>query len=651
MSIRQKLILLVAVPLIGLIYLTGLKTVEMFELNSKIEKTGDLVKISQMISKVVHETQKERGATAGYIGSGGDEFGDTLASQRSKTNKQINSFKRFLSQKISDYSPEIQKKLKDILRDMNKMKDIRKQTDSLSISLKEAISYYTKLNKDLLNIVALAARYSPENDISKNLAAYNSFLKAKERAGIERAVLSGTFARGEFAPGMFKKAVSLVAEQNAYLDDFLQIASDDVKKLYFTKIKDPSFKEVERMREIAFSKDGDFGVDPKVWFDTITKKINVLKEIDDTIAKIIESEIHKSSSNAVFVIGASVFIVLLALIFSFVISSDIQKRILNLRDTILHVAKTKNFNLKPDKIEKDELGEMKRSFFELIEATSKTLVEAKANAEETRKDSVEIKKILTKIYENIQEESNFLLNGMKEADVIKEELKESVNSSLNSQEDMKKAYKILKDMQNQILVMIEKINSNADLEISLAQKLKQLSDDAEQIQDVLKVISEIAEQTNLLALNAAIEAARAGEHGRGFAVVADEVRQLAEKTQKSLIEINSTVNVIVQAINDTSENMNANVKDIEELSEYSNSVQKEIEDINKATKITAESLDMSAKAINEASKKVESFIAQINSVKQLSTLNEKSVKVADKVAEDLSHSANRLDESLEQFKL
>ncbi|NPA82636.1 MAG: hypothetical protein GXO31_08500, partial [Epsilonproteobacteria bacterium] len=273
------------------------------------------------------------------------------------------------------------------------------------------------------------------------------------------------------------------------------------------------------------------------------------------------------------------------------------------------------------------------------------------NAEETKKDTIEIKKILTKIYENIQKESNFLLNGMKDADVIKEELEESVNSSLNSQEDMKKSYEILKEMQKQILVMIEKINSNADLEISLAQKLKQLSDDAEQIQDVLKVISEIAEQTNLLALNAAIEAARAGEHGRGFAVVADEVRQLAEKTQKSLIEINSTVNVIVQAINDTSENMNANVKDIEELSEYSNNVQKEIEDINKATQITAESLDMSAKAINKASKKVENFISQINSVKQLSTLNERSVKVADKVAEDLSHSANRLDESLEQFKL
>ena len=138
--------------------------------------------------------------------------------------------------------------------------------------------------------------------------------------------------------------------------------------------------------------------------------------------------------------------------------------------------------------------------------------------------------------------------------------KELEDSVMAMSESTQKQSKSLEETANAVREITESMQG-VD---SKAQEVVQQGDD---IKKILGFIAEIADQTNLLALNAAIEAARAGEHGRGFAVVADEVRNLAERTQKSLGEIGASVNLLVQSINDMGESIKVQMESIEHINE------------------------------------------------------------------------------------
>ena len=147
-----------------------------------------------------------------------------------------------------------------------------------------------------------------------------------------------------------------------------------------------------------------------------------------------------------------------------------------------------------------------------------------------------------------------------------------------------------------------------------------------------------------------IEAARAGEHERGFAVVADEVRKLAEKTQKSLAEINSTINIVVQGINNASEHMASNSKEIEKLATFSLSVEKNINDVTNMVENAANVSDKTVNEIEHKAKEIYQIIESINNINNISMQNAKSVKEIAKISKQLKELAGKLNAKLNQIR-
>lgn len=280
MSIKYKLALLALLPLLGLIYFSASNIQEKYHIEQQMTAIQDLSLYAVKASALVHETQKERGATAGYLGSKGMKFKTELPSQRNETDRKISELKEFLTGfDANQYGRGLVSALNNSMNRLDNISNIRSNVTGLTISAKDAIGYYTKMNTAFLNSIALIAKVAENGKIVREATAYINYLMAKERAGIERAVMANTFARDNFAEGAYQKFGNLVSEQATYAAVFQSLASEEQKNFYNNKMTGDAVQQVKQMRAAAYKNaaEGNFGINATAWFRAATARINLYK--------------------------------------------------------------------------------------------------------------------------------------------------------------------------------------------------------------------------------------------------------------------------------------------------------------------------------------------------------------------------------------
>ena len=640
LGIKFKIMTIAIVGLLGLGIMSAYMLNSIAKTRAKAEYSEQIVDTITNQNSFIHELQKERGFSSGVL-AGGDNA--KLLAQR----KNVDAALEKLAEK-SEIAPELAK--------------IRSEVDQKGSD--NPIGRITNiLRKEVITINGYSDKLEPSlvDDLKRIIIVG----EIKESFGILRATLNGVFTKKSISKEDYNKVVALNSVINKFMQDFDEYNPKEFSD-EFDNIarKKADFNDAMNIiKNVVATEDASY--DAPKWFSKISISIDAMRELELKLLEGMQKDAKqiKSDANTQMVVSVSVIAVCIALML--LVSILIGKNLISGIDSTKNglVRFFEFLNNKTDKAQllnrggSDEIGQMCALINENIKQIEANLAEqngfiveanafvnqigkgnyvAQLNANTSNPALSQLKQtfkdlqiaLKNAIAANGDEVLN-LLESFKKQDFTKrlddegkmatginalgDEIAGMLRANLQQAHTLEEKAEFLARSMQQVTqgaslqanslqesaAAVEEMSSSMS---AISQKAEDVTRQSEEIKNIIVIIRDIADQTNLLALNAAIEAARAGEHGRGFAVVADEVRKLAERTQKSLGEIEANANVLAQSINEMSES-------IREQSEAINMINQGVAEVDELTKqnvrvandtsvVTAE-VDSMAKAIVE----------------------------------------------------